>query len=47
MPTKAQYEENAKIAIEELFPNLSTFAVAALVFLVVDALLSLDALGLE
>ena len=45
MPTKAQYDENARKALSGLFPNMSDEAFEALVFLVVDALMSLDAIA--
>ena len=43
--TRAEYEQTAKVAIEELFPNLSSVGVRALVVLVTDFLLSLDAIA--
>jgi hypothetical protein len=43
MPSKAEYQAKAKIVIDELFPKLSAEARAALTFLVVDFLMSLDA----
>jgi hypothetical protein len=43
--TKLQYEERARAVIIELFPQLSQQATEAFVSLVVDALLSLDAMA--
>jgi hypothetical protein len=45
--TKLQYEERARAVIIELFPQLGQQAVEAFVDLVVDALLSLDAMSGE
>ena len=45
MMTKNQYEEQVRIVVQELFPNLSEPAVDAFVFLIGDFLLSLDAMA--
>lgn len=45
MPTKAQYDDNTRKALSGLFPNMSDEAFEALVFLIVDALMSLDAIA--
>jgi hypothetical protein len=43
--TKLQYEERARAVITELFPQLSQQGIEAFVDLIVDALLSLDAMS--
>jgi hypothetical protein len=44
MPTKADYQAKAATAVAALFPNVSEEARAAIAWLIVDFLLSLDAM---
>jgi hypothetical protein len=43
MPSKSDYQTNARVVVEALFPKLSVEARTALIFLIVDFLMSLDA----
>ena len=45
MPSRSDYKVNAEIAIAALFPNLNDKAKEALVWLLVDFLMSLDAIA--
>lgn len=45
MISRDEYETKAKTVVDALFPDLERAARDALVFLIVDALLSLDALA--
>jgi hypothetical protein len=47
MPDKDQYVRNATIVVAALFPQWTDEAKAALVWLIVDALLSLDGIATE
>jgi hypothetical protein len=44
MPTRDEYRTHARTVVLELFPNLSEDATTALVWLIADFLLSLDAM---
>jgi hypothetical protein len=45
MPNQATYQHQATLVVDGLFPQLSLEVKEALVWLIVDALMSLDAIG--
>jgi hypothetical protein len=45
MPTRNEYAATAAIAVEALFPSLAEEARDAIVWLIVDLLMSLDAMA--
>jgi hypothetical protein len=45
MPSRQAYEENARIVISELFPQLSDLAMEAAVWLLVDFLMRLETIS--
>lgn len=44
MPDRREYHDHATLVVNELFPEMSAAGKAALVWLIVDALMSLDSM---